>query len=429
MQLDELFCANCLTIQSEQNFYCEKCHSTRLLSYAKLAKLEIAHIDCDAFYASVEKRDNPKLANHPIIISDSVKGVVATACYKARKFGIHSAMSVAKALKLCPNLIIVKPNMQKYAAISGDLYSLLTELTPLVEKASIDEFFLDFKGTQKLHKQPAIIKLLQYQKKIEDDFALPVSIGISYCKFLSKLASDLKKPKGFFVINREEAVNLIAPLAITKIHGVGEKLAKKFSQDKIYMISDIQKLNELEFVKKYKSIGQRIYDFAQGIDNRSVTPQKNVKSVSKEISFYTAITGHAQISHELYQLSEQLSAKLKKHKLCGSTIVLKLRPLHHKNLSKRYSLTYKTNLASTIFAVALFLLKNINLNFAVRLLGISMQNLHENCDSEERNLLDNKMRKTAALEAALDSIKDKFGTQLIQKAAYSVAKAIKKAEG
>lgn len=424
MQLDELFCSNCLTIQAEQNFYCEKCHSTRLLSYTTLAQLEIAHIDCDAFYASVEKRDNPALTNQPVIISDSVKGVVATACYIARKFGIRSAMPVAKALQLCPNLIIIKPNMQKYAAISVALSSLLSELTPLVEKASIDEFFLDFQGTKKLHKQPAAIKLLEYQKKIEAEFSLSASIGVSYCKFLSKLASDMKKPNGFFIINKEEAKNLIAPISVTKIHGVGEELAKKFLLDKLHTISDIQKLNQLDFIKKYKSTGQRIYDFAQGIDDRTVTPQKNVKSVSKETSFYSCINDPARISYELYQLSEQLSAKLKKHKLCGSTIVLKIRPQRQKNISKCHSLSYKTNLASTIFETALFLLKSIKPNYSIRLLGITMRHLHENCSSEERDLLDSKIRKNAALEEALDLIKDKFGSQCIHK-----AQLIKKAEG
>lgn len=423
MRRNELFCCKCLATQPQYNFYCIYCKSTALLSYAQLEQLEIAHLDCDAFYAEVEKRDNAQLLNKPIIIADSARGVVATCCYLARKFGIHSAMSAAKALRLCPDLVIVKPQMSKYAKISAEICSLLLELTPLVEKASIDEFYLDLKGTQKLHKQPPALKLLEYQRRIATELELPVSIGLSYCKFLAKLASDMQKPRGFCLITQNEAVGLLAKLPLNKIQGVGKKLEQKLLADKLYSIGDLQAASKLDFIAKYKTIGARLYNCAHGIDSSAVEPNKPAKSMSKENSFYPALQDANEIHKQLHELAQQLSSRMKKHKLCGKVISLKIRVEGHRPIGKSYSLNYRTNLAVTIFETAQFLLKSLRLYSdtslpwghqpgvslpGVSLLGVAIQNLSAGIESDEFSMLDSEKLKQANLEKAIDTINHRF---------------------
>ena len=200
------FCRDCYNQSKEISNKCEICFSPRIIQHNEISNLEIAHIDCDAFYASVEKRDNPKLKNKPVIIGGGNRGVVSTACYIARIKGIHSAMPIYKAKKLCPEAIIISPNIKKYRIVSNQIRDLMKELTPIIEPISLDEAFLDLKGTYRLHKKIPAILLAELVNKIENELNITASVGLSFNKYLAKVCSDLDKPKGLSVLGKNQAI-------------------------------------------------------------------------------------------------------------------------------------------------------------------------------------------------------------------------------
>lgn len=195
------------------------CGSPRLVRHAELYKLSLAHVDCDAFYASVEKRDNPELRDKPLIIGGGKRGVVSTACYIARIHGVRSAMPMFKALEACPEAVVVKPNMEKYAKVGREVRQLMLDLTPLVEPISIDEAFMDLGGTERLHRAPAAIVLARFAKRVEEEIGITISVGLSYCKYLAKVASDFEKPRGFSVIGEAEALDFLRNKPVSMIWG------------------------------------------------------------------------------------------------------------------------------------------------------------------------------------------------------------------
>src|SRR5690606_13116262 len=235
-------CRDCLAAGAaeEPPQRCRHCGSPRMLAHAELAELTIAHIDCDAFYASIEKRDNPELRDRPLIIGGGVRGVVSTCCYIARQSGVHSAMPMFTARKLCPEAVIVRPNMQKYVDASRQIRGLLEKLTPLVEPLSIDEAFLDLTGTAVLHRGTAAEVLARLARRVEEQVGVTISIGLSHNKFLAKVASDLDKPRGFAVIGRDETLAFLAPRKVGLIYGVGKVFADTLRKDGFETIGQLQ---------------------------------------------------------------------------------------------------------------------------------------------------------------------------------------------
>ena len=219
------FCRDCTALQQSDARRCERCGSPRLARHPELYRLRLAHIDCDAFYAAVEKRDNPALKDKPVIVGGGKRGVVSTACYIARIKGVRSAMSMFKALEACPEAVVIPPDMEKYARVGREVRAMMQALTPLVEPLSIDEAFLDLTGTERLHGRPPAMVLADFARNVEKEIGITVSAGLSYCKFLAKVASDFRKPRGFSVIGEDEAMGFLAGQPVTLIWGVGKAFA------------------------------------------------------------------------------------------------------------------------------------------------------------------------------------------------------------
>lgn len=408
------FCRDCLSIQHQQNKRCEKCGSPRLLHHPELYSLNLAHIDCDAFYASIEKRDHPELRNKPVIVGGGKRGVVSTACYIARISGVRSAMPMFKALELCPEAVVIAPDITKYARIGREIRQLMLELTPLVEPISIDEAFLDLRGTEKLHKAPASFTLARFAQRIENEIGVTVSIGLSYCKFLAKIASDIDKPRGFSIIGEKEALSFLAKQPVTKIWGVGAAFAQRLAQDGITSIGEVQHSDESLLIKRYGQMGQRLYRLARGIDNRQVEPEREIKSVSAETTFLSDLSKADDLIPVLRMLSEKVSARLKTSEIAGQTVVLKLKTKDFKSRTRNQTFEDRIQTADRIFHVGLGLLQRELDGTKFRLLGIGVQQLSKASAVENTDLLDQNSNKRAVAENAMDKLRAKFGNKSIE---------------
>ena len=268
------FCRDCLTPVGAGATRCPACGGPRLLRHPELDKLTVAHLDCDAFYAAVEKRDDPSLADKPVIVGGGKRGVVSTACYVARIRGVHSAMPMFQALKVCPDAVVIRPNFEKYVAVSRQVRDLMVATTPLVEPLSIDEAFMELAGTERLHRAPASLALARLQKRIEDEIGITVSIGLSFNKFLAKVASDLNKPRGFSVIGEAEAVSFLADKPVGLIWGVGKAMQVRLAADGIRTIGALQRIDEAELARRYGSMGLRLARLSHARDSRPVEPAR-----------------------------------------------------------------------------------------------------------------------------------------------------------
>ena len=281
-----ILCRDCLVLsQPAAGARCPACRSPRIVSHTELADLSIAHIDCDAFYAAIEKRDDPNLADKPVIIGGGRRGVVSTACYVARTYGIRSAMPMFKALAACPHAVVIKPNMEKYAAEGRRIRAMMNDLTPLVQAVSIDEAFLDLSGTQRLHRAPGRQTLARFARRVEDETGLGISVGLSYNKFLAKIASDLDKPRGFAVIGRAEAVSFLRDRPVGIFPGVGHVTQERLAKDGFATVGDLQRLDASALARRYGEEGLRLWRMARGEDSRPVRPDRETKSISAETTF------------------------------------------------------------------------------------------------------------------------------------------------
>ncbi|NWJ22922.1 DNA polymerase IV [Rhizobium sp. RM] len=411
---DPGFCRDCLTGQPAGLKRCRACGSPRLLYHDELYQLTIAHIDCDAFYASVEKRDNPDLADKPVIIGGGKRGVVSTACYIARIHGVRSAMPMFKALEACPDAVVIKPNMEKYVQVGRQIRSMMQELTPLVQPLSIDEAFLDLSGTERLHHDPPARVLAKFAKRVEKEVGVTVSAGLSYCKFLAKVASDLRKPRGFSVIGEAEALSFLATRPVTTIWGVGKAFAATLEADGIRMISQLQEMEEGDLMRRYGSMGQRLYRLSRGIDERDVQSNDAAKSVSSETTFFNDISRHDDLVPILRSLSEKVSARLKKHGIAGKTVVLKMKTSDFKIRTRNRKLDDPTQLADRIFRIGLSLMEKETDGTKFRLLGIGVSELCDAALADPPDLVDKLAGRRAAAEAAMDKLRDKFGKSSVE---------------
>ena len=402
------FCRDCLRDAPTEERRCRACGSPRLVRHAELLDLTIAHIDCDAFYAAVEKRDNPELADKPLIIGGGKRGVVSTACYIARIHGVRSAMPMFKALEACPQAVVLPPNMEKYVTVGRQVRALMQELTPLVQPLSIDEAFLDLSGTERLHHAPPALTLARFARRIEAEIGISVSVGLSYCKFLAKVASDLQKPRGFSVIGREEALTFLAARPVTTIWGVGKAFAATLESDGIRMISQLQTMEEGDLMRRYGTMGQRLYRLSRGIDDRDVHPNDAAKSVSAETTFFDDIHRHDDLVPILRDLSEKVARRMKKSAVAGHTVVLKLKTADFRIRTRNRRLADPTMLADRIFRTGLTLLEKETDGTKFRLLGIGVTDLCDPGRADPPDLVDAQATRRAAAEAAIDKLRDKF---------------------
>ncbi|HLP68438.1 MAG TPA: DNA polymerase IV [Rhizobium sp.] len=408
------FCRDCFRAQPQGKRRCSGCGSPRLVYHPELYGLTLAHIDCDAFYASIEKRDNPELADKPVIIGGGKRGVVSTACYIARIHGVRSAMPMFKALEACPDAVVIKPDMEKYARVGRQVRAMMEELTPLVQPLSIDEAFLDLSGTERLHHDPPARVLARFARRIEQEVGITVSVGLSYCKFLAKVASDLQKPRGFSVIGQAEALDFLAPRPVTTIWGVGKAFAATLESDGIRTVGQLQTMEEADLMRRYGSIGQRLYRLARGIDDRDVHPNEAAKSVSAETTFFEDISRHEDLVIHLRALSEKVAWRLKKHGISGQTVVLKLKTADFKGRTRNRRLEDPTQLADRIFRTGLTLLEKETDGTRFRLIGIGVTDLKEASVADPPDLVDQQAGRRAAAEAAMDKLRDKFGKSTVE---------------
>jgi DNA polymerase IV len=357
---------------------CAACGSPRLIAHDELATLPLAHIDCDAFYASVEKRDHPELLDRPVVVGGGTRGVVLACCYVARLSGIRSAMPMFKALKACPEAVVIPPDMAKYRAVGRQVYELMLATTPLVQPLSIDEAFLDLSGTERLHGGPPARTLALLARRIEREIGVTVSIGLSYNKFLAKIASDLDKPRGFAVLGRGEALDFLAPRSVALIWGVGDALQQRLARDGITTIAELRQRPERELVARYGVIGRRLARFARGEDDRAVDPDLPVKSISSETTFDRDIASPEGLAAELRPLCDSLARRRVRAERAAAGITLKLKTADFRLLSRSRRLADPTQRAEAIYRAALALLEEeADGHTAFRLIGIGSDRLTE----------------------------------------------------
>jgi DNA polymerase IV len=413
---DAPFCRDCLTpAASPLAARCSACGSPRLLKHKERDLLSIAHVDCDAFFAAVEKRDDPSLADKPVIIGGGKRGVVSTACYVARTFGVRSAMPMFQALKLCPHAVVIKPNGEKYRKAGHEVRELMLELTPLVEPVSIDEAFLDLTGTERLHHGSPALTLARFAHKVEKEIGISISVGLSYNKFLAKIASDFEKPRGFSIIGRDEAPDFLANKPVGMIPGIGASAQSRLAK---VGVTQIANLRDIPLKTLFEALGrdaQRLSRLAWGEDTRRVTPERETKSISAETTFETDLRSFEDLEPILWRLSEKVSRRLKGAGLAGRSVTLKLKDKEFRLLTRTRSGFPPTQLAARLFDPARQLLKAACDGTAYRLIGIGAADLCDGAEADHGDLADQSVVRQAHMEAAIDKIRDKFGAGALQK--------------
>ena len=371
-----ILCRDCLAMSEPGHSRCPACGSPRCVSHAELDTLRVAHIDCDAFYASIEKRDDPSLRDKPVIVGHpGGRGVVTTACYIARKYGLRSAMPMFKALELCPDAVVIPPDMAKYRGVSQQIRSIFLSATPVIEPVSLDEAYLDLSEDNRLDSRPAAYSLAEIARRVEREINITVSIGLSYNKFLAKLASDLDKPRGYSVIGKSEATDFLAPLPVRKINGVGEATARRMEENGVSTIGQLQSLSELQLVSQYGKFGRRLAQYAQGEDDRKVTPHRGPKSVSAETTFRQDITSQQQLCEAIRPLCERVAARLDRGDIAGGTLVLKLKTHDFRVLTRNLRLAHPTQQADVLFRNVAPMIEREADGRAFRLIGVGVSDL------------------------------------------------------
>lgn len=407
------FCRDCLS-PAGAGRRCARCGSPRIIRHAEIDALTLAHVDCDAFYATVEKRDDPTLADRPVIIGGGKRGVVSTCCYIARIHGVRSAMPMFKALEACPDAVVIKPDMEKYVRVGREVRLMMEELTPLVQPISIDEAFLDLAGTERLHKDTPARTLARFAARVEAEVGITLSVGLSYCKFLAKVASDLDKPRGFSVIGKEEALAFLGPRPVTLIWGVGKAFAASLERDGIRSIGQLQTMDMEALMRRYGVMGRRLYHLARGEDDRTVHPNEGAKSVSAETTFNTDLSAARDLVPVLRRLSEKVSRRLKASGIAGHTVVLKLKTADFKSRTRNFKLEDPTVLADRIFRTGLHLLERELGSDRFRLIGIGVSELTDAARADPPDLVDPAAARRAVAEGAIDRVRQKFGRDMVE---------------
>lgn len=411
----QILCRNCFATATGRTKpdRCAKCGSPRILAHEELFSLSIAHVDCDAFYASIEKRDNPALNDKPLIIGGGVRGVVSTCCYIARQFGVRSAMPMFTANRLCPNAVVIKPNMTKYVGVSRQIRAIMDALTPLVEPLSIDEAFLDLSGTDALHKAPPAVTLARFAKQVEDEIGVTISVGLSHNKFLAKTASDLDKPRGFAVIGKGETLEFLAKQPVSLIYGVGKVFAETLHRDGYDTIGQLQEAPPEELMRRYGDSGARLARLSRGEDSRAVSIDGEMKTISAETTFNTDLVDFETLSTELLALCERLSGRLKDKNIMGDTVTLKLKSAGFRLRTRARHLMIPTQLANVLYESGMQLLAREVDGTAFRLIGIGLSGLAEAKGEDPVDLLEPQIARRAAAERAMDRVRNRFGQEAV----------------
>ena len=410
-------CRNCEQMFEEADT-CPYCGSPIIISHPELTQLNIAHIDCDAFFASVEKRDFPELRDKPVIIGGGKRGVVSTACYIARIKGVHSAMPMYQAINICPEAVIIRPRPGVYSAVSKEIKALMKVLIPQVESVSVDEAYLDFSGTKLLHKSSPAQLLVKLVNRIENQIGITCSVGLSINKFLAKIASDLEKPKGFSLIGPKDINNVLGNKPLSIIPGVGKAFQKKLDKEGLYTFFDLQKVSKEELEEKFGKFGTRIWHLARGKDNRTTKVSRTIKSISNENTFSQDISDYKRLEGYAWRLTEKVTDRAKNQGFIGKTVTLKLKQHNHKIHTRQASLSIPTNLATQIFPVVKQLLEPMVHLAPFRLLGIGLSGLENEPQSPVINQsmdLEPDAITQASVEKVSDELRKKFGPNALRK--------------
>ncbi len=408
-------CRDCLT-QFDRGSRCPACRSARVVSHDELLTLSIAHMDCDAFYASVEKRDNPDLADKPVIIGGGRRGVVSTACYVARIRGVRSAMPMFQALKLCPDAVVVKPRMSAYAEASRAIRAMMDELTPSIEPLSLDEAFIDLTGTERLHGAAPAVMLARLVKRMKDELDLTGSIGLSHNKFLAKIASDLDKPRGFSVIGAAETQAFLRPKPVRLIWGIGPAAQDTLERAGIRTFDDLLRWDKRDLADRFGSMGDRLWHLARGQDRRRVSANAPMKSISNETTFFEDTADPDILDGHLWRMCEKVADRAKAKNHAGRTVTLKLKRADFSLISRRTTLRDPTQTADRIYRTARALFDQLGDAGPYRLLGAGISDLVPGDDADRTpDLLDPGAAQRNQAERATDKIREKFGPDAILK--------------
>jgi DNA polymerase-4 len=408
-------CRDCLT-EFPAGARCPACRSPRVISHAELQSLSIAHMDCDAFYASVEKRDNPELRDRPVIVGGGTRGVVSTCCYLARIHGVRSAMPMFQALKLCPQAAVVKPRMSVYVEVSRQIRALMEVLTPAIEPLSLDEAFLDLTGTARLHGHPPAVMLAGLLKQMEEQIGVSGSIGLSHNKFLAKIASDLDKPRGFSIVGQAETADFLRPKPVRIIWGVGTATQAALEQAGIRTIADLLRWDRADLSARFGQMGERLFHLARGEDHRRVNRDDKLKSISKETTFFEDTSDPDLLDGHLWRLSEQVADRAKAKQLSGRTVTLKLKRGDFQLVTRRHALSDPTQLTDRIYRAARDLFDHGGTKGPFRLIGVGISDLAPEAEADlSPDLLDPEAPNRAKAERAADAIRARFGHEAIIK--------------
>ena len=390
------FCRDCLT-SFDEAARCPACRSPRVIGHAELFSLSIAHMDCDAFYASVEKRDNPALRDVPLIVGGGQRGVVSTCCYLARIHGVRSAMPMFQAMKLCPDAVVVKPRMAVYAEVSRAIRAMMEEMTPSIEPLSLDEAFLDLSGTARLHGAPPAVMLARLVQRMETELGVTGSVGFS-------------------VVGRAETADFLRPKPVRIIWGVGTAAQGALEKAGIRTIADLLRWDRADLVARFGSMGERLYHLARGEDRRRVSRDEKVKSISKETTFFEDTADADVLDGHLWRLAEQVADRAKAKALSGRTVTLKLKKGDFQLISRRHALSDPTQLTDRIYRAARELFQPEVAKGPFRLIGVGIADLAPEAEADLLgDLLDPDAQRRAKAERATDAIRAKFGPDAIVK--------------
>ena len=412
----KILCRTCGHRPQSNSEACDACGSRRIVRHPELDDLAIAHLDCDAFYAAIEKRDRPELADVPVIVGGRHRGVVAACCYIARSFGVRSAMPMFRALKLCPEAHVIPPDMGKYVAIGNEVRTMMREVTPLVETLSIDEAFMDLAGTSALHRGSPAWTLARLANRIGAELGITVSIGLSYNKFLAKIASDLDKPCGFAVIGRGEAQRFLADKPVSLLWGVGDATRRRLFRDGITLIGDLARIDEAELISRYGKIGHRFFQFSRGEDDRAVEPEGETRSISSETTLHDDTAEFPKLRKILWQLSESVAERMGKAGLASRGVTLKLKTSNFRIITRNRHLQHPTRSAEEIFLAGESLLARETDGRTFRLIGIGVHDFVDSRDAGFGDLFDHARKQSnARIDEALDAVRQRFGKDSLVK--------------
>jgi DNA polymerase-4 len=406
-------CRDCYLVADTLPPRCPVCGGGRLVHHRSLLRLTIAHIDCDAFYASIEKRDRPELQARPVIVGGGTRGVVTAACYVARIYGVKSAMPMFKALKACPDAVVIKPDFSKYTAASRQVRALMSALTPLVQPLSIDEAVLDLAGTEVLHDAAPAVVLARLANAVEQQVGVTVSIGLAANRLMAKIAAGRGKPRGFTVIDAEQAASLLAPESVRLLPGVGAALARKLETLGITRLGQLQALAEREAARKLGDDGPALVRRARGEDARVVDPTREAKSISAETTFDRDLSTVMDLEPHLWRLSEKLARRLREHELAAGGVVLKLKTARFALRTRAARLSSPTVLPDRLFDLTRSLLVKEATGTEFRLIGIGAAPLVPGSTADLGDLADATTPRRAAAQAAIDALRGRFGHEAI----------------